>query len=109
LTTSLDATELAQLNEKLAGHAAKLRRLYLSNCDMVRQLGYCECPSMVIEGVINMSSPIHDHAGQVIAALTIPFIRRLTGTNQPTRVQTRKQLIAMSRHVSAMLGGIAGK
>ena len=65
---------------------------------------YCECPSMVIEGVVNISVPIQDHAGEVIAALTIPFIKRLNDLESVTRTDARKALIETGKDISKLLG-----
>lgn len=105
LTAGLDKDELAALDNTLADQPASSRKLFVENRDYAARHGYCECLSMVVEGVTNISAPIHDHAGQVIAAVTIPYIRRLNGSNQPTQAQTRKALILMSENVSRLLGG----
>ncbi|ASJ74326.1 IclR family transcriptional regulator [Granulosicoccus antarcticus] len=105
LTASMDAQELASLEEQLSDQSAKLRKLFAHNRESAAKQGYCECPSMVVEGVINISAPIHDHSGQVIAAVTIPFIRRLNSGDHLTQVQTRKALIVMSKNISHLLGG----
>ena len=105
LTSDLDAAAVAILEEKLADQPAKARKLFMQNRESAARNGYCECSSMVIEGVTNMSAPIHDHSGQVIAAVTIPFIRRLNSGNHLTQVQTRKALMNMSKNVSHLLGG----
>jgi DNA-binding IclR family transcriptional regulator len=51
-----------------------------------------------------MSAPIRDHAGRIIAAMTIPFVKRLTASSHPTLARTRSALIQSCRDVSAMLG-----
>lgn len=107
LTTELSAEELALLEQKLGDEPVRLRRLFTSNREFAHTQGYCECTSMVVEGVTNISAPVRDHSGKVIAAVTIPFIRRLTSGDHPGKVQTRKALIDMSRKISRMLGGMA--
>lgn len=105
LTADLSAQELASLDAMLATEAVRLRRLFAQNRESARTQGYCECTSMVVEGVTNISAPIRDHSGQVIAAVTIPFIKRLTGGSHASRVQSRKALMLMSQNISRMLGG----
>jgi len=107
LTASMSSEELALLDDKLAEETAKLRRLFVQNRESAAQQGYCECLSMVVEGVTNISAPIHDHSGQVIAAMTIPFIRRLNGGNHVSKSQARKALMLMCQNISRMLGGRA--
>lgn len=105
LASGMQADALAILDEKLADQSAKMRKRFAQNRENAVQNGYCECLSMVIEGVTNISAPIHDHSGQIIAAVTIPFIRRLNSGNHLTQAQTRKALISMSKNVSHLLGG----
>ena len=62
LTSDLDADAVARLEEKLADQPAKARKLFLQNRESAARNGYCECSSMVIEGVTKMSAPIHDHS-----------------------------------------------
>ncbi|MFK7859612.1 MAG: IclR family transcriptional regulator [Granulosicoccus sp.] len=105
LTHSIVESARTSLNKELSIYPAKLRKAYKANCEAARSSGYCECPSMVIEGVINVSVPIHDHSGQIVAALTIPFVKRLTDKGHLSLVQTREALIATGNSVSGMLGG----
>ena len=42
------------------------------------QLGYEMRPSLAVEGCTNISMPIRDHTGTVIAALTVPFLPQKT-------------------------------
>ncbi len=107
LTCKLSSEELALLNEKLAEQPAKLRRLFAQNREFASKNGYSECTSMVVEGITNISAPVHDHSGQIIAAVTIPFVKRLTAGEHPGMVQSRKALMQMCRNISQMLGGMA--
>ena len=107
LTSHLSSEDLALLNEQLAGHPAKLRRLFAQNRESACKNGYSECKSMVLEGITNISAPVYDHSGQIIAAVTIPFVKRLTAGEHPGMVQARKALMQMCRNISRMLGGMA--
>lgn len=96
--------QLRELDSRLADEPVAQRRLFKRNREVAASQGYCECDSMVIEGVINMSAPIRDHAGQVIAAVTIPFVKRLGRNDLMSKAQTRKALIDMSQAISQLLG-----
>ncbi len=109
LTADLSAEDLVLLEQMLAEQPEKLRRMFMQNRDFASKHGYSECKSMVVEGVTNISAPVHDHSGQVIAAVTIPFVKRLTAGEHPGKVQARKALMQMCRNVSRMLGGMAGE
>jgi DNA-binding IclR family transcriptional regulator len=50
--------------------------------------GYDMAPSSIVAGLIDMSSPILDHSGQAVAALTLPFL--------PQRDQNRDPAVALA-------------
>ncbi len=50
--------------------------------------GYDLAPSSIVAGLIDMSSPILDHQGQAVAALTLPFL--------PQRDQNRDPAVALA-------------
>lgn len=106
LTATLTPEDQALLDAQMAGEPAKSLRLFAQNREFAHAQGYCECTSMVVEGVTNISAPIHDHSGQVIAAVTIPYIKRLTGGDHASKVQARKALMKMSQNVSRLLGAM---
>ena len=73
----------------------------------VHKFGYCVSPSMVIAGVQNISVPIVDYTGKVIAALTIPFIQRLINQNDPDLDTAAKAMQLAGEKVSNFLGANA--
>ena len=78
LAAFLDQERLENLLT-LAGDEPKDRRArFLVDVSAVRDVGYCEGPSLTIQGVVNLSAPIFDYTGQPVAALTTGFITRLT-------------------------------
>ena len=62
---------------------------------------------MVIAGVQNISVPIVDYSGKVIAALTIPFIQRLINQNDPDLDTAAKAMQLAGEKVSSFLGANA--
>lgn len=109
LTAHLDESASVNLARQLEDNPTRLLKLYRENCEMVRRRGYCECPSMVIEGVRNISVPIHDHSGQTIAAMTIPFIKRLNHASSVSRTQVRRALLEAGENISRRLGSNASR
>ena len=73
----------------------------------VQEFGYCVSPSMVIAGVQNISVPILDYSGNVIAALTIPFIRRLINHDDPDLDTAASAMQLAGEQVSNSLGANA--
>jgi DNA-binding IclR family transcriptional regulator len=80
------------------------RQAFVDDLAGVRAAGYCENDSLTIAGVRNISAPIRDLSGRVVAAVTIPFIRRLSGTSVITAKDSREALREMAASVSRQLG-----
>jgi DNA-binding IclR family transcriptional regulator len=62
---------------------------------------------MVIAGVQNISVPVFDYSGKVIAALTIPFIQRLIKNNDPDLGTAANAMLLAGEKVSNFLGANA--
>lgn len=80
------------------------RQAFVGDLAGVRAAGYCENDSLTIAGVRNISAPIRDLTGRVVAAATIPFIRRLSGTSVISADESRAALLDMAAAVSRQLG-----
>lgn len=78
--------------------------LFLKNVEEFGRQGHCVCPSAMIEGVQNISVAVRDYSGDIIAALTIPFINRLRTTHFVSREETLARLVEAGREVSSLLG-----
>lgn len=88
-----------------AGDAPEEKKAaFLADLPNVRALGYCESPSLTIEGVVNLSAPVFDFSGKAVGAVTIPFIRRLSGTSIASVEESRDALLAMCNEISRKLG-----
>lgn len=77
---------------------------FRSSLKGVRKAGYCEAQSLTLEGVRNIAAPISDHSGNVIAALTIPYVQRLTAKSAASPSDARGQLLQVTRRMSKQLG-----
>lgn len=73
----------------------------------IRRLGFEVRDSFVVRGIVNISAPIFDHSGQVIAALTIPHLQRFTDTLSFD--DCRRELIATAADLSRGLGAAASQ
>ncbi len=71
-----------------------------------RELGYEMRPSLAVEGCTNISLPIHDHTGTVIAALTVPFLPQKTARLDTDAVFDRAAMAA--EQISVALGAGEG-
>lgn len=89
----------------LAGDEPKERRArFLADLPTVREAGYCEGTSLTLEGVINLSAPVFDFTGHAVAAVTTPYIRRLTGTSNASVEVAREALVETCRDLSRRMG-----
>lgn len=68
----------------------------------IASLGYEMRPSLVVDGCTNISLPIRDHTGAVIAALTVPFLPQKAARLDQNAVFTLAA--AAARQISAGLG-----
>ncbi|WP_367277738.1 IclR family transcriptional regulator [uncultured Roseobacter sp.] len=77
--------------------------------DQVVAQNYCDSPSQVIVGVHNIATPIFNYSGEAIAALTIPFVKRLTRSNSPDIKASIGLLIQAGQDISRQLGAGASE
>lgn len=83
---------------------ADILKTFEDNLAQTEARGFCESPSAVIKGVHNISVPIHSYEGEVAAALTIPYIRRLMKNHDPEFDDCRRILVEGATRISEKLG-----
>ena len=105
LTAHAKDEERETLEDYLKAATPRQLDIYRKNCKQVLRSDYCERASLAIEGVLNLSVPVRDHAGEVVAALTIPYIKRLNDPQASSRTKVRKALIDAGSSISRLLGG----
>lgn len=76
LLAGLPRADRDQIVERIlkSGEAAGERAEIDARLDEALTLGYEVRPSLVVEACTNISLPVRDHTGAVIAALTVPFL-----------------------------------
>lgn len=72
----------------------------------VRSRGYEMMKSVRTLGVTDMSCPIFTGGGHVIAALTVPFLQLIDGTQKVDKTMARVRLQAAARSISNELAGV---
>lgn len=90
----------------LLGEGAALRSA-LRRMEMVREQGFEMQPSARTNGVTDVSYPVFGFDGQVAAAMTIPFLVMIDGSQLTDLEQTRHALRDAAARLSAELGGPA--
>ena len=70
----------------------------------VRDRGYERCPSPITHGVTDISFPVFGFYGNLMAALTVPFLELLDGSQKVRIDDARKYLGRAAQSISATLG-----
>jgi len=104
LAAFMDDEELSHLLTIAGNETSAPRARFLADLPEVRKAGYCQGKSLTIEGVTNISAPVFDYTGKAVAAVTTPFINRLTGTDNVPVDQAREMLVDTCRELSRRMG-----
>ncbi|WP_428929429.1 IclR family transcriptional regulator [Marinibacterium sp. SX1] len=104
LAAWMEPHALDDLMAHLGDEPVAKRQVFLDDLSGTRAEGCCQADSLTIAGVVNISAPIFDFSGKVAAAITIPFIRRLTGTSYASEADCRAKLLALTNDISRRLG-----
>jgi DNA-binding IclR family transcriptional regulator len=75
-----------------------------SHLTAIKERGYEEKESYEVEGIINVSYPILDEHGYAVAALTVPYIRRIG--DKSTKAIVCQTLKKASFKLSQEIGGV---
>ena len=73
-----------------------------ARCAAAARAGHEVIESRVVRGVTNLSAPVRDHAGIVIAALTIPYLEQSRA--EASRAAALARLVGAAARLSASLG-----
>ncbi len=85
---------------------AEAPRDLTSHLAAIKERGYEEKESYEVEGVNNVSYPILDEHGYAVAALTVPYLRRI-GDTTTTTTTVRQALKRASSQLSQGIGAIS--
>ena len=75
----------------------------------VRERGFDMMASPITHGVTDMSYPVFGFHGDVMAALTIPFLELIDGSQKVPMDETRQRLQRTAQRISALLGHHAAR
>ncbi len=70
----------------------------------IRRQGFEMMPSAITRGVTDMSYPVFGFHGDVMAALTIPFLELIDGSQKVEMDEARQRLCSAAGHISRALG-----
>lgn len=104
LAAWMDAESLATLLGEAGAGTDDRQAAFVADLPTVRANGYAQNDSFTIAGVTNIAAPIRDLTGRVVAAVTIPFVRRLSGTNTVDIDGARTELLSMAAEIAKRLG-----
>lgn len=92
--------QLAQRSKSTPLDRVKLEKILRK----VRQEGFDMMASPITRGVTDISYPVFGFHGDVMAALTIPFLALIDGSQKVGMEEARRRLRETARHVSRLLG-----
>lgn len=92
--------ELAQRSRSAPFDPAKLQKTLRK----VREQGFDMMASAITHGVTDISYPVFGFHGEVMAALTIPFLELIDGSQKIGMEEARRALQATARQISGLLG-----
>jgi DNA-binding IclR family transcriptional regulator len=104
LAAWMDEETLAALLEEAGSGTGGRRSAFITDLANVRAAGYAQNDSFTIAGITNISVPIYDMTGRVAAAITTPYVRRLSGTNTASIDEARKEMLSLAADISKRLG-----
>ncbi|RUM24624.1 IclR family transcriptional regulator [Rhizobium vallis] len=104
LAAFMDDRALEHLLTLAGTEAGERRDKFLADLPAVREVGYCEGPSLTLAGVTNLSAPIFDYTGEAVAAITTPFIHRLNSASHVPVPEARNVLVETCRDLSKRMG-----
>ena len=99
-----------QQRERMVSLAERLMRTRLnhaqlqSQLDVIRERGFEQCASPITHGVTDVSYPIFGFYGNLMAALTVPFLELLDGSQKVGVDEVHKYLEKAAQSISAALG-----
>ncbi len=81
------------------------KRVPVKELRHVREQGYASKPSKRIQGVHDISSPVFDYNGDILAALTVPYLEFLDNSHSHDIESVRMELEAAASEITRRLGG----
>ena len=100
----------AEQRERLINQAAKSTRVRFerdkleAELEEVRKRGLQRRASPITQGVTDISCPVFGFDGTLMAALTIPFLELIDGSQKVGLTEAAKQLAAAAQDISTALG-----
>ena len=85
-----DTEELINRHTAVIGEPPIDQEIFYAELDVIRRQGFDMRPSNTAAGVTNMSFPIFDSFGKVIAAVTCPYIGRIDTLDVPSIEQCKE-------------------
>ena len=100
-----DADELINRHKVVIGEPPIDQDIFYSELDLIRRQGFDMRASNTASGVTNMSFPIFDSFGKVIAAVTCPYIGRIDTLDVPSIEQCKKAYSKLAKKLTQYYRG----
>lgn len=95
--------ERERLLERMTAPEKKQAAALAKQLERIRERGFEEMESTRVRGVHDLSVPVLDPRGQVLAALTMPYLQRIDLGSARTIAQARGELARTARTLSARI------
>lgn len=84
------------------------RKALNAQLEVIRQLGFHEAESQLVDGVRNLSFPVFSFSGDVIATIAVPYLRRING-GYPDLDVARGVLNDVATKISTAMGATVAR
>ncbi|MGH1414870.1 MAG: IclR family transcriptional regulator [Pelagimonas sp.] len=102
-----EVDDLIALHRHAIGEPALDRSEFDGHLDRIRKLGYEKMPSATTVGVTNISFPVFGPSGEIVAALSCPFLERVDDHVVPSEDEILEMYGALAADLTALYGGPA--
>ncbi len=98
---------LISLHRRAIGEPELDRGEFEGHLERIRRVGYEKMPSATTVGVTNISFPIFGPSGEIVAALSCPYLERVDDHVVPTEDEIVEMYGALAAELTALYGGTA--
>jgi len=100
-----DLEDLMQLHAPAVGEPALDKDRFLSELDKIRKNGFYREKSDTLVGVTNLSFPIFNPSGEIVAALSCPYLERVDNLKTATIDETEQTFSQVARDLTRYFNG----
>lgn len=104
--TQVEVEDLISLHRRAVGEPDLDRVAFEGHLERIRKMGYEKMPSATTVGVTNLSFPIFDPSGEVVAVLSCPFLERVDDLKVPSLEEVGEIYQNLANELTALYSGL---